>query len=659
MKPPNIVNTNNQSSDSEQQWSSLPMTRKTHQWQQWIKLPLAVAVAAGMSGQATAYSFYVGDVEASLNTTLSAGATWRTTHRDRRLIAEGNLGPEYAPNPTAGGPNPASDPALQNVASSTNNTDDGNLNFRKGDTVSKVVAGNTALFLNYSVDSDVLTRVGSFVRGRYYYDFELKDESRALDPVGNRGELNDRAKDNASGANILDAYVFSDWYFGNVPVSLRYGKQVVSWGESTFIQGGINTINPVDVPAFRAPGSELKDALLPVEMFYVSAGVTQNVTLEAFVQTDWEPVKPDDCGTFFSTNDFAADGCGPVLLNSTEPQEFYENVPSAQSIRLADRDADSKDQFGVALRWYVPALNDSELGFYYIKYNSRLPLVSGVVGDFIGDSSNYYIEYPENINLYGISINTTTPGGWSLGAEYSFRDNVPLQWSAFELILGGLQLEDSEGPLSLLQKQREAEAGGANLSGENINGYDRFKVSQAQMTLIKFFDQVMGASRMAFVSEIGGTFVHGLPGYDEARYGRSGTFGIGTIPRSSGADACVTGSDILGGAGANSNTNSCNNEGYTTSFSWGYRARMVWNYSNAFAGVNLNPQLAFTHDVKGFAPQPAGNFIEDRKSIGISVEAVYQNAITGNIGYTNFFDGEPFNEATDRDFVSASVSYSF
>lgn len=337
------------------------MTRKTQQWQQWTKLPLAVAVAAGMSGQAAAYSFYVGDVEASLNTTLSAGATWRTQDSDRRLIAQGNLGPEYAP----GQP-------LANIGASTNNYDDGNLNFEKGDTVSKIVKGNTELFLNYNVDSDVLTRVGGFIRGRYWYDFELKDENRAVDPVGQRRELNEQAKDNASGGELLDAYVFSDWYLGNVPLSVRYGKQVLSWGESTFIQGGINTINPVDVQAFRAPGSELKDALLPVEMFYMSAGITENVTVETFVQADWEPVRPDDCGTFFSTNDFAADGCGPVLLAGSLP----DSQALAQGFvapRLADKEADSKDQFGVAVRWYVPALNDSELGFYYIKYNSRLP----------------------------------------------------------------------------------------------------------------------------------------------------------------------------------------------------------------------------------------------------------------------------------------------
>ncbi|MEX2473899.1 DUF1302 domain-containing protein [Marinobacter sp.] len=617
------------------------MTRKTQQWQQWAKLPLAVAVAAGMSGQAAAYSFYVGDVEAQFNTTLSYGATWRTQERDRRLIAQGNLGPEFA-NTTVG--------------ASTNNYDDGNLNFEKGDVVSHVAKGNSELYLNYNVDSTYLTRVGGLLRGRYWYDFELKDGDRAVDDVGQQRELNDQAKDNASGGEILDAYVFSDWYFGDTPVSLRYGKQVLSWGESTFIQGGINVINPIDVPAFRAPGSQLKDALLPVEMFYMSAGVTENITLETFVQADWEPIRPDDCGTFFSTNDFASDGCGPVLLAGQLP----DSQALAQGFvapRMADKEADSKDQFGVAMRWYVPQLNDSELGFYYIKYNSRLPYVSGTVRD---DREGerfpaYFIEYPENINLYGVSINTTTPGGWSLGAEYSFRDNMPIQWNAFELIYGGLQQVNPETgePASLLQVQREQEAGGADLRGQEVDGYDRFNVSQAQFTLIKFFDQVMGASRLSLITEFGATYIHDFPDQDEARYGRSGTFGIGELP----GGAC-DGSGATGAA-LNINTSYCTQDGFVTDFSWGYRTRLVWDYPNAMAGINLSPQLAWSHDVKGYSPQPGGAFNESSKAIGISLQGVYQNKITGNIGYTNFFGGKPYNELTDRDFVSASVSYSF
>lgn len=633
------------------------MTRKNHQWQQWAKLPLAAAIAAGISGPASAFSFYMGDVEASLDTTLSAGATWRTEDSDRRLIAQGNLGPSFAP----GGAN-------ANVGASTNNYDDGNNNFAKGDTVSKIVKGTTELFLNYDVDSDVLTRVGAFVRGRYYYDFELKDERRAIDDVGQRRELNEDAKDNASGAEFLDAYVFTDWYLGNTPLSVRYGKQVLSWGESTFIQGGINTINPIDVPAFRAPGSELKEALLPVEMLYMSLGLTQNVTVETFVQTDWQKVRVDDCGTFFSTNDFAADGCGPVLLAGQLPdsQAFAQGliVP-----RIGDKEPDEKDQFGVALRWYVPELNDSEIGFYYIKYNSRLPYVSGLVNNPSSPSGSqqndpnepfssfpsYFIEYPENIDLYGISINTTVPGGWSLGAEYSFRPNMPIQWNAFELIFGGLQQRGPNGEiLSKLEQSRLEASGGANLAAKPVDGYDRFKVSQAQFTLIKFFDQVMGASRLSFITEFGANYIHDLPSKDEARFGRSGTFGIGALPVQGGnftGDFCA--------AGANINTNYCNNEGFVTPFSWGYRARFVWDYQNAFAGINLQPQLAWSHDVKGYAPQPGGAFNEGNKSIGVSLTGVYQNKYTGEIGYTNFFGGKPYNESTDRDFVSASVSYSF
>ncbi|MDO6441791.1 MULTISPECIES: DUF1302 domain-containing protein [unclassified Marinobacter] len=629
------------------------MTIKTHQWQQWIKLPLAVAVAAGMSGQATAYSFYIGGVDAAFDTTLSAGAGWRTESQDKRLISQGNLGPQYANS---------------SVGASSNNFDDGNLNFNKGDTYSKIIKGNSDLFLSYNVDSDTLTRVGGFVRGRYWYDFELKDENRAVDPVGQRRELNSAVKDNASGGEILDAYVFSDWYFGDVPVSLRYGKQVVSWGESTFIQGGINTINPVDVPAFRAPGSELKDALLPVEMFYASAGITENITVEGFIQTGWEPVRPDDCGTFFSTNDFAAEGCGPVLLAGQLPdsQAYAQGFITP---RLGDQEADSKDQFGVALRWYVPELNDAEIGFYYIKYNSRLPYISGVSNnpssplptqqndpskDFTQFPS-YFVEYPENINLYGISINTTIPGGWSLGAEYSFRDNLPLQWSAFEMIFGGLQQRGPNGEvLSKLEQQRLDESNNANLAGKSVDAYDRFNVSQAQFTLVKFFDQVMGASRLSLITEFGATYVHDLPGKDEARYGRSGTFGIGTLP--------LEGPNFTGDfctAGANINSTYCNNDGFTTSFSWGYRTRLIWNYPNAIAGINLSPQLAWSHDVEGYAPQPGGNFKEGSKAIGLSLQGVYQNRITGSIGYTNFFGGKPFNELTDRDFVNASISYSF
>lgn len=618
------------------------------------RLALALNIA-GLSAPAAAFDFEIYEIDASFSTTLTAGIAYRLEDQDEDLISQGNLGPEFA---------------FSNTGASSNNFDDGNLNFEKGTPYSQILRGRSELFLDYAPDSDTLTRVGALVRGTYYYDHELKDNPRAVDPVGQRRTLNEEALDNAAGADLLDAYVFTDWYFGNTPVSIRYGRQVVNWGESTFILGGINAVNPIDVPAFRAPGAELKDVLLPVEMLYTSVGITPEVTLEAFVQTDWESFRIDDCGTFFSSADVAADGCGPVLLAGQVPdsQAFEEGFIAP---RLGDREPGDKDQFGVAARWFVTEL-DAELGFFYTRYHSRLPYISGVVNNPSSPEANqmrdpskpdsrfpsYFIEYPKGIDLFGLSINTTLPTGTSLGAEYSFRPNLPVQWNTFELIYGGLQQRGPDGQIISKLEQRER-ANGGNYAGDAVDGYDRFKVSQAQATMIHFIDRVMGAARFIIVGEVGATYIHDLPPTSEARYGRSGIYGVGPVPLdgpSFSGDFCSQGTDE--DPRLNINASNCRGDGFTTSFSWGYRTLFVWDYPDAVAGVNLRPKLFLSHDVSGYAPDPGGNFQEGNKSVGLGVDATYQNAYKASLSYTNYFGGD-FNVTNDRDFVAASISYSF
>ena len=59
----------------------------------------------------------------------------------------------------------------------------------------------------------------------------------------------------------------------DMPLDLRLGRQVVGWGESTFMGGGVNAITPVDVNTLRRPGAEIKEALLAVNMACASVGV--------------------------------------------------------------------------------------------------------------------------------------------------------------------------------------------------------------------------------------------------------------------------------------------------------------------------------------------------------------------------------------------------
>ena len=84
--------------------------------------------------------------------------------------------------------------------------------------------------------------------------------------------------------------------------------------------------------------------------------------------------------------------------------------------------------------------------------------------------------------------------------------------------------------------------------------------------------------------------------------------------------------------------------------------RAAANYNNAIAGVNLTPNVAWSHDVSGFSPPP--NFIEDRMALSLGLTADYLNVYQADISYTTFF-GADYNELQDRDFISLSFSVAF
>jgi hypothetical protein len=256
------------------------MTTRKQIWQ-LARLPLAVSLASALAAPAMAINFNIGEIEGSFDSSLSVGASWSTASRDKRFIGNANGGTGY-----------------------TQTGDDGRLNFKKGDSFSKIFKGLHDLELRYK-DS------GLFVRGKYWYDFKLQDQNlRHPDPqkrsISNKGRK-EGAK--ARGAEILDAFLFHNYMIGDQPGTVRLGKQVVSWGESTFIMNSINSINPIDVSAFRRPGAELKEGLIPVNMFYVSQSITDRLSAEAFYQLSWKQTVVDNCGTFFSGADVAANGC--------------------------------------------------------------------------------------------------------------------------------------------------------------------------------------------------------------------------------------------------------------------------------------------------------------------------------------------------------------
>ena len=302
------------------------------------------------------------------------------------------------------------------------NTDDARLNFEKGDAVSAPV----------KLVSDISFRQGAvsgLLKVRAFYDAILMDDNN----FGREGGLSDDGIDDA-GANleVLDAYLAYDFDVGNMPATIRVGNQVINWGEATFIPGGNSAFNPIDVPAIRRPGAEIKEALLPVEALYGSIALTDSVSVEAYVG-GWDTYKLDVGGTFFASSDVFQDGTttgngqryliggGPtsgtqwvcdstelaaagmvlssLLVNAVDtaaggsPCDGSANADifatwtegSAEKERLASdpgasikayANVDGDESMGLALRWYAENLNSTEFGVYYQKTDSRLPYIS-------------------------------------------------------------------------------------------------------------------------------------------------------------------------------------------------------------------------------------------------------------------------------------------
>jgi len=468
------------------------MTSVNQFWRR-ARLPLAVSLASTLAGPAFGVSFNIGEIEGSFDSSLSVGASWSTAKPNRDLIGANNGGKGLSQT-----------------------SDDGHLNFKRGETFSKIFKGIHDLELKYG-------DTGVFVRGKYWYDFELKDESR---PFKDISDNNRKEGAKSSGGQILDAFVYHNYSIADAPGSVRFGKQVVSWGESTFIGGGINSINPIDVSAFRRPGAEIKEGLIPVNMFYVSQSLTDNLSAEAFYQLEWDQTVTDNCGTFFSQPDVISDGCSNNLrvLNkrSTIPAAALPtlgalgvdvNSEGVLVRRGPDRDARDSGQFGVAMRYNFEPL-DTEFGAYFMNYHSRAPIFSaqgapsaaytrplGPLGALrpliVAGSSNYFVEYPEDIRLYGLSFSTTLPTGTAWSGELSYRPNAPVQLSTTDILFAGVTPIPGFGNASVLK----------GTPGQDLHGYNRKEVTQFQTTFTHFFDQVMGASRLTTVGEIGVTHV--------------------------------------------------------------------------------------------------------------------------------------------------------
>lgn len=327
----------------------------------------------------------------------------------------------------------------------------------QGDTAS----GNRTVFASggdiYSTPLTLITDVsaskgemGFFARASYIYDPTILKEncSNCARPTAEMlaNGIHGSAQHLAGNKfRLLDFFVFNTWNFGDHPLSVRIGKQVVSWGESNIIGGGISQMqNPVDLAKATTPGTEIKETLMPQESIYLQFGLTPNITVEGYNIWNWRPSVFVPVGTFFSPFDFLGAGYKPDIALGTPYKGRQES------------DEPDGGQWGLSMSVYMEAMGGMDLSVYWVRSHAFVP--------YLGIDSTYNIPdpvsmgltlggyeniYTEDQDTFAVSIGGLFPGrlGISFQAELNHKPDMfdtrkclgcPVERSDVTTLLGGI-----------------------------------------------------------------------------------------------------------------------------------------------------------------------------------------------------------------------------
>ncbi len=568
------------------------------------------------------------DWKLETNTNLSIGQSWSTQDPDAAML--------YRPDALSIG---------KEGTSIDINGDNGRANFSKGDPISQVVKGLTEFRLNGKNQGAVLS-------AKYWYDHAYETGKGDFIPFD---DSTWPRLVKYKGIDLWDAYIWKNFSFDQgKSLDLKLGKHALNWGKSQFFQNGLNSVSAFDYAAMNRPGGDLKERIIPVEMFSFVAGLTDKTKVEGFYQFKFRASSIDGCGTFFEISDVFAENCGPLLIGGpgfTTDQAI--NGPLDFTVaRLPSEYPKDGGQYGVAIKQIIPALNNAELGAYFANYHSRILHFDGLAVSEPG-AANYHTArivsvYPEDIKMYGLSL-TGKVRKTNIFSELNYKPEMPLHFNSTDMVYAQALYDDT--PIT---------AAGESLKlGERINGFAKVPVTQLTVGAATTIPNVLGASALSVVGELG---VNHIGDTDQYHFGRSGAFGrsglsTGTYDPNKLETYCIAPktAQLSDAEIKDLNAKYCNDDGFFEEWSAGYRVRGALNYNDLLADTTVSPSLMFRHDVKGYGP----NFQEGQMAVSAGVSATYQKKYVTELSYTNFFGSNDYSILDDRDFASLVFKMQF
>jgi len=514
-------------------------------------------------------------------------------------------------------------------------SDDGNLNYDGGEVVSAVAKAVGDVNLQYR-------NYGLFVRAKGWYDYVQKEKDV---PHGNfpnefvGGEpLSDDGFDRNSkfqGATFQDVFVHGTFQVNEQPLKLKAGRQTLLWGRSLYSRGSLSALNAIDLAALHRPGAEYTEFLKPAGMVTADYQFTDRLSMKSFYQYEWRAANLDGCGTFFSTLDNTAVGCDATFSSSViiPNKTAFENglyIP-----RRDEKEPDDGGQYGLKFDYAFPK-SKAKVGAYFLNYHMRLPIYSVTKeysplaqGITAGNDIAYFYEYPEDIQVIGLTADKTFEGIGNLAMNLSYLPDMPVQINTPDLTTSrvleanGVPAAAAQGFATVPQDTIDYVYG----SGNEVTGFKEFDIQRAEFTFTTVIPKVLGAQKTIVSAQVGSEFIQDLPDQEDMRFRRHTNFGVGDLGE----------------------------DGYVTDFSWGYQLTLKSTYANAIGPVTLTPSLTLQHGVEGYSSDDA--LQEDQRSLGLGIGMGYKK-LSADLSYTTYNDAS-YSVVNDRDYLSLSTTYSF
>lgn len=561
-------------------------------------LKLAVPVAMAVVGTAAqAFTFEMGEVKGSLDSTLQMGFARRTHNPSCSRVGD----PSYCAGADLWG---------------WGNGDNGNLNYRAGDFFSQYIKGNHELLLKIPDDWKFMARVS------WLHDFSADETART--------PLSSAAKDQiVNDVRLLDFWASKELAVGEQRARVRFGNQVLNWGESMFLQGGINATNAVDLQRLSQPGTQLKEAVLPAPMLSVAGGLGNGFNIEGYYQFAWNRSKIAPVGGYWSVFDFLDKGRTPIYVGPDPAAAAALGVAPGVAIPgVGDKKPGNGDgQFGLSLRWQ-PQGAPVNLGFYALNYHDKTPNLSTVNG-----GANYQWDFAKNRQLYGASVNFGL-GDWAIGSELSYRPKDRVALSACYTATPGDNL---------------------NIAGDCRQSIDEQRVQWHLTGLLTMTPGDYGGILTALGGADSATFMGELAAISYPGLKRA-------YQRTNSAGQAV--SQLLNaGYWSWYNADASQSASVGTKTSWGYNFDFSWTYDGSLIkGWQVTPEIYYFKAVKGETPNFMANFMEGANSANL-ILTFTQNPANWQFGlnYAAWWGGKTafHNPYRDRDFFGAYVSRNF